>query len=230
MIPAPQFDALLLQTLHDRRLSGSERQALLQLLKDGQPDAQDLALLQHRVFALVRAELIDPESSRLLDWLEEVIKVLPRAAPESPEDAASEACFSPGHDCARRIASLFANARRAVDICVFTITDDRIASALLDAHRRGIALRIITDNDKAFDLGSDVDRLRDAGIPVRIDRTAYHMHHKFALFDGALLLNGSYNWTRSAADHNLENFTITTDRRLRDAFSAVFEKLWRDLA
>lgn len=226
-MPLPDIDPLLTKTLSDRRLSGSERQALRQVLDDWQADAQMLAFYRHRVFELARAETTDPT---VLDWLEDVIKLLqpPMAAPASA--SSSEACFSPGHQCAQRIASLFARARQAVDVCVFTITDDRIASAMLDAHRRGIALRVITDNDKASDLGSDIERLRAAGIPVCIDRTAYHMHHKFAVFDGALLLNGSYNWTRSAAEYNHENFLLTSDRRLIDGFAAAFEKLWNELA
>ena len=30
-----------------------------------------------------------------------------------------------------------------------------------------------------------------------------HMHHKFAIFDGERLINGSYNWTRGAANVEL---------------------------
>ena len=41
--------------------------------------------------------------------------------------------------------------------------------------------------------------LAELGVAVRIDRSEHHMHHKFALFDDAILATGSYNWTRSAA-------------------------------
>jgi phosphatidylserine/phosphatidylglycerophosphate/cardiolipin synthase-like enzyme len=53
-----------------------------------------------------------------------------------------------------------------------------------------------------------------------------HMHHKFAVFDAARLLNGSYNWTRGAADTNYENLVDTADPRLVAAFAAEFERLW----
>jgi cardiolipin hydrolase len=113
-----------------------------------------------------------------------------------------------------------------VDVCVFTITDDRIAGPILAAHQRGVRLRILSDNEKELDPGSDVPRLRDAGVPVRIDRSPYHMHHKFAIFDGASLLTGSYNWTRGAATNNEENFLVTGDPNLVRAFAAEFERLW----
>ncbi len=117
--------------------------------------------------------------------------------------------------------------KQTVEICVFTITDDRLTSAVLEAHGRGVRIRIITDNDKAADLGSDADRFLQAGIDLRVDRTEYHMHHKFAVFDSEVLLNGSYNWTRGAAANNEENFIVTNNRRLVAIFSKIFEELWQ---
>ena len=111
-------------------------------------------------------------------------------------------------------------------MCVFTITDDRIADAMLAAHRRGVRVRVITDNDKALDEGSDAQRLERAGVALRIDQTEHHMHHKFAVFDGERLLTGSYNWTRSAARNNEENLIVTRDPGLVRAFSEEFERLW----
>ena len=95
--------------------------------------------------------------------------------------------------------------------------------------KRVDALRIITDNEKAFDAGSDIERIEAAGIAVRVDRTPYHMHHKYALFDGRRLLNGSYNWTRGAANDNEENITVTADPELVATFVRHFEALWERL-
>lgn len=146
-----------------------------------------------------------------------------------PPVAPAAAFFSPGLACLQQIVHRFATARQVVDICVFTITDDRITRAILDAHRRGVALRIITDNDKAYDLGSDIARLQEVGVPVKIDQTPAHMHHKFAIFDRARLVNGSYNWTRSATEVNAENVIDTGDPTLVAAFAAEFQRMWNSL-
>jgi len=90
-------------------------------------------------------------------------------------------------------------------------------------------VRIVTDNDKEFDAGSDIAQLRQAGVPVAVDRTDAHMHHKFALFDGTWLLNGSYNWTRSAAQFNEENLVVHNDPGLVRQFQAQFDTLWTRL-
>jgi cardiolipin hydrolase len=225
----PDFDAILAATLADRRLSGGEREALHAVLADLRPDDNRRAALRHRTFELARRELITDDAVKVLGWVEDVVKAL--AVPDvRPATVHSEACFSPGDDCVGRITRLFADARSSADVCVFTITDDRLADALLAAHRRGLAIRLITDNDKAQDLGSDIGRIEAAGVPVRIDRSPFHMHHKFAVFDGRRLLNGSYNWTRGAARDNQENIIVTDDAALLARFTGAFEALWGQLA
>jgi phosphatidylserine/phosphatidylglycerophosphate/cardiolipin synthase-like enzyme len=160
----------------------------------------------------------------VIDWLEGAIKSL---LPRPPEDARTAAArFSPGHECLRAIVGELQRAARAIDVCVFTITDDRIVEEILATHRRGVRVRIVTDDDKSLDLGSDVDRMSRAGIEVRMDATPDHMHHKFAIFDHERLVTGSYNWTRSAAEHNHENVVITDERALVVAFERTFDRLW----
>lgn len=224
-----EVDEALARTLDDHRLSRSERRALSEVLADLALSEEDLTALRSRAFDLARAELARHEDRELLDWLEEVVKVLGRAAGPSVASCHAEALFSGRDDCPARVVELVGAARRSLEVCVFTITDDRIARALLAAHRRGVGLRVITDDDKALDRGSDVGRLQDAGVPVRFDRSEAHMHHKFALFDGELLLTGSYNWTRGAADDNEENFVVLGDPRVVSDFTRAFEALWARL-
>ena len=59
---------------------------------------------------------------------------------------------------------------------------------------------------------------------------ASQMNHKFAIRDGVELVNGSYNWTRSAYAHNRENFVFHRNPRLVRAFREEFERLWESFA
>jgi len=228
MMEINELDNILKATLADFRLSRGEKQALSKLLDQFDVDDRQLAVFRNRAFAAAREELIDPDSRAIVDWLEGIVKAL-QPAP-SRQAVPAEAYFSPADDCPGKLVRLLNGASKQLDICVFTITDDRIAEAILDAHRRRVAVRVIADNDKANDRGSDVDRLERAGIPVRLDRTECHMHHKFALFDASALVTGSYNWTRSAAKYNEENFIVSHDARLVRTFSAEFARLWNALA
>ena len=56
------------------------------------------------------------------------------------------------------------------------------------------------------------------------------MHHKFAISDNKLLLNGSYNWTKSASTENNENIAVTNDINLVKSFQKEFERLWKRLS
>jgi len=219
---------LLAGGIADGRLSDDERRELANALLAAPLRDEDLRRLRNQSFGLVRERLSDPLQLALLKWLEGVVRTLDASASRTPA-VLQEAAFSPGTDCLELILRCLRAVEKMLDICVFTLSDDRIAEAVLAAHRRGIRIRILTDNDKEFDAGSDIARLRDAGIPVVVDRTSAHMHHKFAIFDGKRLLNGSYNWTRSACNLNEENLVLSDDPRLISRFSRQFETLWQTL-
>ena len=220
-----EIDGILAATLEDERVSRGEKHALKELLLDGALNDEQLAFVRHRAFALAKERV--GKGQQVLEWLEDVVKILtPR--PEAPTLRA-EVLFSPGPGCLNAITRCLEEAQKSVDICVFTVTDDRLAAAILDAHRRGVAVRLLTDDDKSFDRGSDIERLEAAGVPVRTDRSEHHMHHKFALFDRALVITGSYNWTRSAARHNRENLLVSDDPRLVAPYLRRFDEDWDGL-
>ncbi|MCE9533597.1 MAG: endonuclease [Planctomycetes bacterium] len=218
-----EIDRLLHQTLDDRTIALGEHEPLNAWLVKQARDDKALALMRGRAFALARLKLGD---QAVLDWLEDLLQLTTRQDDAQPQFEA-KAFFSPGDACVREVVRQFGNSRRTCDVCVFTITDDRISSAIEQAHRRGVLVRVITDDEKARDLGSDIDRLIRNGISCVTDSVPAHMHHKFALFDTERLLTGSFNWTRSATEYNEENLLVTGDPRLTAAFGEHFESLWR---
>jgi phosphatidylserine/phosphatidylglycerophosphate/cardiolipin synthase-like enzyme len=52
------------------------------------------------------------------------------------------------------------------------------------------------------------------------------MHDKFAIFDGRLLVTGSYNWTESAEAANFENALFLDDPGLVARYADAFERLF----
>ena len=218
------LEAQLRETLEDIKLSSDEKIELRELAPSLSKDER--RFLRNKGFALAR-ESIDADASqtfKVLKWLEQVVKTLDSGAVESV--VKSSAHFSPGDECRRKIIDLCHQAKQSIDICVFTISDDTLSEAIYKAHQRGIKVRIITDNDKSGDLGSDVDDLAAKGVNVRMDQSPNHMHHKFAVFDNAILLNGSFNWTRSASRYNQENIVVSGEVAIVDDFQRKFEALW----
>ncbi len=223
-----QYEDLLRRTFVDQSLTKEEAATLRRLVVASANPDETRRFIRNRAFDFGREGLSRPMTVALLNWLEDVVKAVDvEHAAVTPIQSA--AYFSPGDACREAIIAQIEESRRSIDICVFTITDNRISDALQAAQRRQVQLRIITDDEKARDPGSDIGVLKRAGMPIATDAGPDHMHHKFALFDHTVLVSGSFNWTRSASNANFENVTVTTDSALITAFSGEFERLWKTL-
>ena len=222
-----ELKKFLTQSLDDKRLSRGEKSVFKSLLDDVRPSLHDQEALLHHAFGLVREKLADFRDREILEWLEAVVKILrPTEGVTLSGSRLAQAFFFPGGKDLDKVLALLSACRRSLDICVFTITHDQIAYAVLTAHRKGAKVRILTDDDKVRDLGSDIERLARAGIAVRTDHSPTLMHHNFAILDGKALLTGSFNWTRSAAEENQENILLTDDPLLLASYKEEFERLW----
>ncbi len=222
----PGVDALIKifeKTFEDGTFSRSEKKAVTQLLRQDyclDKDQRDLA--RSKIFDLARTGISGHKNRSTIDWLETANKLL-----LNRQD--SRAYFSPGDQCRDEIVQRLGSAAASVDICVYTISDDIIAEAISKCHKRKVKVRIITDDEKINDRGSDIWELAAYGIATKIDNSPSYMHHKFAIFDNDVVLTGSYNWTRGAAEYNQENLLVTDDKRAVAAYKNEFEKLWASM-
>ncbi|KAA3612317.1 MAG: nuclease [Calditrichaeota bacterium] len=221
------IEEVLKNTLDDFVLSRDERRDLDGILGEFAGDVEALRFAHHNAFVLAEKQFAATGYDKLVvfNWLKGVMRVLENFVEKHPHTR-SEACFSPGDACRDKIISCLDSARVCVDICVFTISDNMLTEAIFTVQSRKIPIRIITDDDKSHDRGSDVGTLRNQGIAVRMDNSPEHMHHKFAVIDRKILINGSFNWTRSASERNQENLLVTEDPALVRAFQKKFEELW----
>lgn len=220
------FDA----AMDDNRLTRSEGKALRECLRADKPGFKELNVLRARLFDLVAKKQTARNYHELLRFVEEAVKLLMQQLRPGTDKVVSKCYFSPGDACRDAVIERLQKAAKKARICVFTISDDVISHEIVTAHRRGVRVEVITDNDKMDDLGSDIRTLHRAGVTVYIDRTPAHMHHKFAVIDSRWLLNGSFNWTRSATMSNHENVLVTNDRRAVAAYEREFERLIPNMA
>jgi phosphatidylserine/phosphatidylglycerophosphate/cardiolipin synthase-like enzyme len=138
--------------------------------------------------------------------------------------AVIETCFAPENDCAAFAVRAIDHAEREILVGAYGLTTGSgIVEALLRAHRRGVEIKLIADKTTPCGRNSGVDPLANAGVPVWIDHSARIAHAKTMVIDGALTLNGSYNWTRGAAD-NSENLNLVASPAVAEAYTAH----WRD--
>jgi phosphatidylserine/phosphatidylglycerophosphate/cardiolipin synthase-like enzyme len=213
--------AHLRESIADEYFSKEERKSLRELIGPGKLRRDELSYLRTKAFELAKERVTPNNYGFVIEWMNQVNNALLANAEEM-----SDAYFSPGESCREIIIRQISGASSGLKICVFTISDDRISRAIVSAHDRGVDVKIITDNDKTFDRGSDIAQLADAGIAVKMDSTPNHMHHKFMLVDNGALLTGSYNWTSSAARFNHENVLVTKGEKVVGSFLKEFDALW----
>ncbi|KAI7905718.1 uncharacterized protein BX663DRAFT_500657 [Cokeromyces recurvatus] len=141
----------------------------------------------------------------------------------------ARAFFFPSKDSFNAFISVLNSAIKTIDICVYAFTDDDVANALIAAKKRGVSIKIITDNQQAAGKGADAKRLQEAyNIPYKTDRSSGYMHNKFAIIDSTTLINGSFNWSKGARFKNRENILITNIPICIKEFQKQFDALWEE--
>lgn len=134
--------------------------------------------------------------------------------------------FTPSPDCENHIIKRIEETQNTIDAAVYSITNNAITKALIDAHNRGVKIRILTDRTQAGNKSSTVKELESTGIDLMRHRKYKIQHDKFAVFDGQKGVTGSYNWTNAATYKNAENCLFFEDSSVQK-YEKRFEDLWQ---
>jgi phosphatidylserine/phosphatidylglycerophosphate/cardiolipin synthase-like enzyme len=133
---------------------------------------------------------------------------------------------TPGEGIRSLLETALIHATRRTLAEVYTLTDPEVIAELVQAHRRGVLVRVLLDPNQAYNLhGYAV--LKSGGVEVRwypIPRGAL-LHAKIGLFDGELVL-GSANWTLSGLGVNHELDIETGDPAALAAYETRFAADW----
>jgi len=126
----------------------------------------------------------------------------------------------PDKDLAQAIRA----ARVSVDVAVLQLNLWSIRDALLEAHKRGVQVRLVTDSDYLDE--KEVQQLIEAGIQVLGDRREGLMHNKFAVIDRQEVWTGSMNYTVNEAYRNNNNLIRLQSAQLAENYTAEFEEMF----
>ncbi|ADU96622.1 phospholipase D family nuclease [Thermovibrio ammonificans] len=149
---------------------------------------------------------------------------------ETANRVVTHAYFSPRGGCTKAIVEQIKRSHKTIDIAIYSFTSKKIAKALIDAHRRGVRVRVIIDYGNGKSRYCVGPLLEKEGIEVRYKKGSGGglMHNKYAVYDGKVVSTGSFNWTANAEKRNDENLVvIENDPSLVKAYEANFRKLWR---
>jgi phosphatidylserine/phosphatidylglycerophosphate/cardiolipin synthase-like enzyme len=148
--------------------------------------------------------------------------------PIPPAIYKSEVYFSPNGSVASHIIKAVNESISSIDLAIFDLTSDDIASSLEKAQKRGVKIRIIADSRQAKGAHSVIQSLIDEGLNIKIVHGIGRgiMHNKFAIFDKKLLVTGSYNWTNNAEHFNYENAVFISDPEIINQYQKEFDNIY----
>lgn len=133
--------------------------------------------------------------------------------------------FSRSDDCEGKIINLIDASHSSIYGMEYLITSHRIASALIEAHQRGVDVKIVTDGKQANEQYSQISRLERAGISVQRIFGEGIFHHKTMIFDNKFIRGGSYNLSDAAQSKNHEELTFEKNNPERiERFRAQFDR------
>ncbi len=151
----------------------------------------------------------------------------PHVFPPLADGTVIESYFGPTDDAeTNAIVRLIDEALATLDVRMFYFTDYDIRDAILAAHQRGAAVRMIIDASAAANEYSQHQALRDAGIPVKVEDWGGKEHMKAAVADGIAVVLGSQNWTGSGNTESDENTLYIKNSVLAESFTDDFELHW----
>ena len=177
--------------------------------------------------------------SRALTYESEDVRV-----PTLPFDGRLYFAPRQGRLIQNRIVRAILNAKRSIRFMIFSHTDPVITAALYNQARAGVSVSGLYDDEFsrfAFDADTEGGRLNAAAgsLPIALyldgnfsefekrpgEFHGGHQHHKTLIIDGERVLTGSYNWSMSARDKNLETLFDFSDPRVAAVFDGEYERL-----
>ncbi|MES2569154.1 MAG: phospholipase D family protein [Verrucomicrobiota bacterium] len=134
-----------------------------------------------------------------------------------------EAHFSPRGGCTEKIIEEIGRANKSVLVQAYSFTSAPIAEALVAAHRRGVGVQVLLDKSQRSEKYTSADFIAHAKIPTYIDARHAIAHNKVMIIDAAVVITGSFNFTKAAEASNAENLLVIQD----PALAAFYTDNWK---
>lgn len=138
----------------------------------------------------------------------------------------TQVAFSPSGGATELVVKTIREARTSIRVAAYSFTSKPISLALLDAHKRGIDIKVVVDKSNATARYTAATFLANQGVPVRVDYQYAIMHDKFVVVDGQEVETGSFNYTASAGARNAENVLVLHDPAMAQRYGQEWERLW----
>lgn len=123
------------------------------------------------------------------------------------------------------------SAERSVDVADYDFDLDNVATAMANAAKRGVKVRMVIDSDTVNNTKNEpvqkaLDKLRKANIPIVEDNRGPIMHNKFTVVDNKAVSTGSWNYTDGDTYHLNNNVIFIKNPQIAQNYTTEFEKMF----
>ena len=117
-------------------------------------------------------------------------------------------------------------ARLSIDMAAYSLTLNSVRNALLRAHERGVAVRMVMESTNMDDY--DPQMLLEAGIPIVGDERDGLMHDKFMVIDRSEVWTGSMNFTDAGVYEDDNNLMRIESNKMAENYTREFDEMFLD--
>jgi phosphatidylserine/phosphatidylglycerophosphate/cardiolipin synthase-like enzyme/regulation of enolase protein 1 (concanavalin A-like superfamily) len=172
-------------------------------------------------------------------WLAGLSMLLWCVSAASSATAMERLCDTAFEDCRAPLRQLIQNETQGIDVAFWFMTDARYAADLIERWRAGVPVRVIMDTRATQPGHAEVlERLREAGVPMRQKTSSGIVHWKMMLFAGQNVVQFSGANYSSQAFVPIDPFRnyvdeviyFTSRASIVNSFRTRFDDVWTSTA
>ncbi|MFN7729347.1 MAG: phospholipase D-like domain-containing protein [Bdellovibrio sp.] len=132
-----------------------------------------------------------------------------------------------------QVVRLIQSAEHTLQIATTRVRLVEVLEALKAAAERGVHIQLVISQDDFMDIGKRAGYLSGhENLELRVkfynlkvsDYMMYQMHNKFMIVDGATVLAGSFNWSKSSENSHIENLVELSGAKAAQVMQAYTEE------
>ncbi len=141
-----------------------------------------------------------------------------------------EVYYAPEDEPLTKLSKIYEHASRYIYVAVYGLTSPLAVKGLVEAKKRGLDVRVITDRQRLDDQKQKtaVETLHLAGIPILVNQHDGLMHLKQVVIDDEINASGSMNHTGSGNRYNDERLDVIRDHVVTTKARDKFLAMWKD--
>lgn len=117
-------------------------------------------------------------------------------------------------------------AEESIDVAVNSFNDKELADCLIEAHRRGVRVRVYLDKAQMIKRVKTRDHSGENGVNIRFSAEPDSIHENFCIIDGKKVIRKLCDWITVLPYPNKEDFVISKERKIVSSYDSKFESLW----